>query len=324
MKVIFKKEVPCEVNNMQANNINPTPLKHWMNLSWGPNHTASSQSNYLQPFDLIPSERQAQRYMNDYLEYKIKWIKITWVPAPQSKITRVLLKSDTDPNKGWTDYDPQLWVFRFPETHQQAPDDDQPFDTAFSLGVNYQYNLTTTVAGTMSLYDTVQNPGVKIHKKSLSHKIEIAFKAKQRTIKWDVQERRPIIEGQPGCYFIARSKWTRSRWTPWVEPDGVSTLIPNITTISGALLHGTTLLTPLWTPYIGVRRNDLSFKDEDGWFDTAELANKGVHGRFIITSEWHMRKPRPMFASVYSRLTTDGVIDSIATDTTDVPVESTV
>ena len=135
----------------------------------------------------------------------------------------------------------------------------------------------------MSLYETVQNPGIKIHKKSLSHKVDIAFKAKQRSIKWDVQERRPITGSDPGCYFLARQKWIRTRWTPWVEPDPISDVVPD-STVSGNLFHGTTLLTPLWTPFIGIRRNDLSFKNSDGWFSTAQLQTKGIHGRFIITS----------------------------------------
>lgn len=235
----------------------------------------------LNPLGLMPSTSEMIKLMNDWQEFRVKKITLTWIPSVKGNPRRVETGLTIVDNAAYLSYIMYMW---FPP-HSPA---------RYNLGggvVQGNYYLTDTdfYNGRMlnEQLDQMQEPRPVI--KSMN---------KSWSVSW-----RAMVPKQQNLEFTTPNTTTGPTYGPDYEettPSGLWRPFPWTPFLNSGLQSGssasylTGLTAMLRQPFMAMR-NDKNFD----WVASGMVAN-GMYGRWKMTSTWEFRKRRNSNAYMFT------------------------
>lgn len=298
-------------NRLKVDGEVPKQLDYVMGLA---NLTTTGDDMRMCPFDLVPSERQLTRYLNIYKQFKIKWIKMTWVPTNKGRPVKVQ-QADAEVTGAYSVYqpqhNPQAWLYWNWNSSQ--------IQTSYT-DIDEEHKLTSTGTTNIELY---QEQNKKIMKRSMFKTWSIAFKPRVLDAKVLTSQcrYRSATTGQAGgfiTYYYPR--WKRLGWEYVITPDTVvaATGWQNTVAPDSADMKSLAMRKIINTPKMSIRAPQDDGGTAGGWYGyTNYITNRGVEnihleGRWIVESCWCFRGLKDSNAGqIYSFSEAGGLLDAM-------------
>lgn len=260
------------------------------------------------PFDLVPSERDLLRYANIYNDFRIKWIKATWVPAVKGRPWKSIQAQGNGVT--WNAPNPLMWVVRYPT----------PENEAMLVGDMHKLNdksYAMQQGGYIHNQQLVQDNQLFIQKHHMYNQFSIAFKAKERHL--SLQPFRNIAGALVSSDQQMKPVWSwkRFKWHKIIDPSHGYEGPQFVPAAGGTANEKLTaeLRLPMWQPYVALQdKRDSPFGN--GWFDIEgelpypDCRDLALDGQWIIASKWEFKNKKPTNAEQFYRLNESGSVDS--------------